>query len=151
MDESKAIRNCEAEVVLTRLPNVVDLSPNLIAWPLPYKKANGPILPPDCRRMRERLCQAVRVSWKSNGMRHSFASYHLAMHQDSPRTALALGHSNPALVFRHYRELVTQKQAHEYFGLIPPTKAFILLCVPVSAKSGGGSSCPNHPSYAAWL
>jgi integrase len=112
----------EPHTAKTASRRVIDLSPNLIAWLLPYKKANGAILPPDCRRMRERLCPAVRVSWKSNGMRHSFASYHLAMHQDSARTALALGHSNPALVFRHYREMVSQKQAYEYFGLIPPTK-----------------------------
>ena len=110
----------EPHTAKTASRRVVDLSPNLIAWLLPYRKALGPIRPTDCRRRRERLCRHLRVSWKSNGMRHSFASYHLALNQDSARTALALGHSNPALIFRHYRELVASKQAHEYFGVVPP-------------------------------
>ena len=110
----------EPHTAKTASRRVVDLSPNLIAWLLPYRKALGPIRPTDCRNRRERLCRHLRLSWKSNGMRHSFASYHLALNQDSARIALALGHSNSNLVFRHYRELVTSKEAREYFALVPP-------------------------------
>jgi hypothetical protein len=72
--------------------------------------------------MREGLCEKTGVSWKSNGMRHSFASYHLATHEDAARTSLALGHNSPALVFRHYRELVSRKDAQEFWNLLPPPR-----------------------------
>jgi hypothetical protein len=42
--------------------------------------------------------------WPNNGLRHSFASYHLAKHQNAPRLALEMGHSTPRMVFDNYRE-----------------------------------------------
>ncbi|WP_231363815.1 hypothetical protein [Verrucomicrobium sp. 3C] len=52
-------------------------------------------------------------------MRHSFASYRLAQCSDAPRVSLELGHTSPALVFRHYRELVSEAEAERHFGLTP--------------------------------
>ena len=40
----------------------------------------------------------------------------------SGKTALALGHSDPNLIFRHYRELVSAKEALAFWNLVPPTK-----------------------------
>jgi integrase len=113
----------EPRTAKTASRRVIAMSENLLAWLLHYRKADGPIRPPACWRIRKKLCQKTEVKWKSNAMRHSFGSYHLAMHGNAARTALALGHSTPSLVFRHYRELVSQKQAQEYFGLVPPTRA----------------------------
>lgn len=47
----------------------------------------------------------------ANGLRHSFASYHLAHFRDAGRTALELGHTTTAMLFAHYRELVTPEDA----------------------------------------
>lgn len=50
-------------------------------------------------------------------MRHSFASYHLAKFHDAPRTALELGQTGGLdILFRHYRSLVTEAQAEQYFA-----------------------------------
>jgi integrase len=98
---------------------VVDMSENLSQWLLPFRKTSGSIRPPNARKMREGLCEVAGVEWKPNGMRHSFASHHVAMYEDSGKTALLLGHSSPALVFRHYRALVNRKSAAEYWKLAP--------------------------------
>ena len=55
----------------------------------------------------------------SNAARHSFASYHLAMYQDSGKTAMALGHPDPRLLFDRYRALVTPKAAETYWDITP--------------------------------
>jgi integrase len=51
-----------------------------------------------------------------NGLRHSFASYHLAKFRDAPRVALDLGHVSPRTVFNHYREVATPEElaVHEW-------------------------------------
>ena len=53
--------------------------------------------------------------WPHNALRHSFASYHLAYFKDAARTALEAGHSQ-AVLFRHYRELVTQEDAEAWWS-----------------------------------
>jgi integrase len=60
--------------------------------------------------------------WPSNGLRHSFASYHLAHFGDAARLALELGHTDQELLFRHYRELVTPDQAEKYWKITPATE-----------------------------
>lgn len=62
----------------------------------------------------------VRVVWKKNGMRHSFGSYHYALHGDSIKTSNELGHQQgDNVLFEHYRALTNKKQADAYFGLVP--------------------------------
>ena len=40
--------------------------------------------------------------WPKNCLRHSFATYHLAMSQNAGKTAYQMGHTNPAMVQRVY-------------------------------------------------
>ena len=56
--------------------------------------------------------------WKSNALRHSYASYRLADLKDTARVALEMGNS-PSMLFRNYRELVTEKQAMDWFSVLP--------------------------------
>jgi hypothetical protein len=53
-----------------------------------------------------------------NAARHSFVSYHLALFGDVAKTELQAGHDR-AVLFGHYRELVTQEEAEEYFTSVP--------------------------------
>jgi integrase len=57
--------------------------------------------------------------WPSNALRHSYASYHLAKFQDSAALALQMGHSTTAMLFAHYREVVTPADAEEYWAILP--------------------------------
>jgi integrase len=124
----------------------VKIQPALAAWLSPYKTRTGLVCPPDLRYQLEldRLTiglwkptangikllkqKGVEVNpdnfkqlkaWPSNGLRHSFASYHLAHLGDAARLALELGHTNQELLFRHYRELVTPDQAEKYWSIRP--------------------------------
>jgi integrase len=54
----------------------------------------------------------------NNGLRHSFASYRLAISKDAAAVALEMGNS-PRKLFQNYRELVTAAEAKRWFGVMP--------------------------------
>ena len=61
--------------------------------------------------------QAGRVDlrpWPDNALRHSAISYRLALTRDLPRVATEAGNS-PAIVQRHYAELVKPERRQEIF------------------------------------
>ncbi len=61
-----------------------------------------------------------RSGWDANAMRHSFGSYHFALHGDSLETSRQLGHkASDQVLFDHYRALATKKQAERYFAIKP--------------------------------
>jgi hypothetical protein len=55
-------------------------------------------------------------------LRHSFISYRLALSKDIAATALESGNS-PKLIFSSYRELCTESEAAEWFGIFPASEA----------------------------
>jgi integrase len=67
--------------------------------------------------MRDATAKA-KVEWKANGLRHSFISYRLAANKDVAAVALEAGNS-PTMIFRHYRELATEEEAKDWFGILP--------------------------------
>lgn len=57
---------------------------------------------------------AARIKeWPHDAMRHSYASYHLAMHGSADKTSTELGHRSTEMLFRHYREPVTKHDAEQ--------------------------------------
>jgi integrase len=63
-------------------------------------------------------------TWENNAMRHSFGSYHFALHGNSLETSRLLGHkSSDQVLFDHYRALATKAQAEAYFAIRPPASA----------------------------
>jgi 2,4-dienoyl-CoA reductase-like NADH-dependent reductase (Old Yellow Enzyme family) len=73
--------------------------------------------------MHRALRMALRdkgVEWPSNALRHSFASYHLALHQDGGKLALQLGHGGGmSVLIRHYREIVSPEAVRAWFEVRP--------------------------------
>mgnify|MGYP006079212745 CR=1 FL=1 len=62
-----------------------------------------------------------RIAWKNNAMRHSFGSYHFALHGDSIKTSNELGHKQgDNVLFEHYRALTTKKSGEKYFEIQAP-------------------------------
>jgi hypothetical protein len=59
-------------------------------------------------------------------MRHSFGSYYLALHEDAPRTALQMGHLQTAVLFNHYRDLVSREDAEAFWSLVPGAGAKVI-------------------------
>jgi predicted urease superfamily metal-dependent hydrolase len=58
------------------------------------------------------------VVWRHNALRHSFCSYRLAEIKNAAQVALEAGNS-PQMIFKHYRELVTEAEARQWFGIMP--------------------------------
>jgi integrase len=56
--------------------------------------------------------------WPHNALRHSFASYRLALVANAPQVAEEGGHSVQVMK-QHYRELVTPDEAVKWFGIFP--------------------------------
>lgn len=97
----------------TRARRLVKIEPNLAAWlALPGRL---PVTNPE--RVRA-VVRAAGVRWPRNVTRHSFCSYHLAHFGNAARTALEAGHSE-AILFAHYRELVTAEAAAEFWAIVP--------------------------------
>lgn len=101
----------------TRRRRLVAIQPALAAWlALP-----GQLPLHDVNIRQARLTAALArqgIAWPPNVTRHSFCSYHLAAFGNAARTALEAGHSE-AMLFGHYRELVTPDQAAEFWAIRP--------------------------------
>ena len=104
---------------------LVPISENLAAWLAPYAGQTGKVWPGTSNRLqkdRAACVKAAGVAWKDNALRHSFVSYRLAEIQNAAQVALEAGNS-PAVVFRHYRELVQPSDAQAWFAVTPADKA----------------------------
>ena len=109
----------------TAARRLVMISDNLAAWLEPHRRLAGPVRPPHMtyrRRFAETLHAAEIKRWPHNGLRHTFASYHLAHYQDAAKTALQLGHTESRTLFEHYRELVRPEDAAAFWQIFPPER-----------------------------
>lgn len=112
-----------AEKAKSSQRRLVEITANLRAWLEPHACLSGPVRLTEMRH-KDRFDLArkdSKVAWPANACRHSFASYHLALHQDAAKTALQLGHTNTAVLFQHYRELATPEDAKAFFAITPQT------------------------------
>ncbi len=101
----------------------VPMSDSLREWLAPYRASKGDVCPMGLRKKLEadRERAGLREDWPSNALRHGYGSYRLPMITDVARLALEMGNS-PAMVFKHYREIVKPALAKRYWE-ISPTKA----------------------------
>ena len=119
-----------AEKAKTASRRLVPLLPSLAAWLLPLRSKSCHVVGYSRNDVlceaRQRFCkndiksgdEVIEFIWKPNVLRHSYASYRLADIKDTARVALEMGNS-PSMLFRNYRELVTEKQAEEWFTVLP--------------------------------
>lgn len=70
-------------------------------------------------RAKSDLFRLARVVNPGNVLRHSFCSYHVAIHKDAARTAVILCHRSPAMLYQHYRGKATAADAARYFATVP--------------------------------
>lgn len=95
-------------------------------WVRRYPEAfsEGPILCPSWKtwgRIRDGLIDDGHFKkWPHNGLRHSFATYHLSAYSDPGRTSLILRHQNSRKLYANYlAERVAAKKGLEYLSLRP--------------------------------
>lgn len=120
----------------TAQKRLVPISENLKQWLSLCRRESGPV----CEIARTpaaltRLAQRAGVKWKHNALRHSYASYRMADIKNAAQVSLELGNS-PKMVFRHYRELVTEDEAKEWFGIGPKAPANVRAMLSNEEKAG---------------
>ena len=119
----------KAKKAKTAQRRLVPIQPNLAAWLAPYHERTGKICPwVRIGRTASTLAKNLGLRWPDNVLRHSYASYRLAQCQDAAKVALEMGNT-PAMIFRHYRELVTPQEAATWFSIEPSQAANV---VPIS-------------------
>jgi integrase len=110
----------------------VTMQPNLREWLLPLRKHRGGVTPDNFAKQLEAARAAAGIEdWPDNGLRHSFASYHLAHFKDAKALALEMGHTNEDMIFTNYRQLVKPKEAERYWNIRPAATAKI---IPIAAR-----------------
>jgi integrase len=102
-----------ANVSKTRQERQVHISDNLAAW---LEAFTGPVIPPDFERLNKKLRKHFGLS--HDEARHSFISYHVALHRSIGDAALQAGNSE-AIVKRHYLNTHTREEGGEFFRIIP--------------------------------
>jgi integrase len=111
-----------AKVAKTAARRLVPIPGNLKAWLAPWRHETGRIvtLTSVAGALNTTGTKAgISGGWRQNALRHSFISYRVAETSDVPRTALEAGNS-PKMIFRHYREVVDENAAREWFSIEPP-------------------------------
>ena len=123
MTGSQRFIEVTARKAKTRQRRIVSISDNLAAWLTSVARIAGPVVPGGYRERHERLQALAKLTpWPRNVLRHSFGSYHLAFHKNEALTAAEMGNS-PAVIFQHYRALVTPEAADKFWRLIPETES----------------------------
>jgi integrase len=113
-----------AGIAKKRSRRVVEISDTLAAFLAVCSKSRGPVVDvPHFQKALKALATSAGVKWTHNGLRHSFASYHLAAYGDTTRTAYQMGHTNPRIVADFYKALVTKADAERFFALRPAADA----------------------------
>ena len=113
-----------AKQAKTASRRLIPILPNLAAWlhAAPHN-GNERLWPRSSNRYFEGQKQAASkagICWKANALRHSFISYRVAQTRDIAAVALEAGNS-AQMIFAHYRELCTESEAAEWFGIVPAT------------------------------
>ena len=54
-----------------------------------------------------------------NALRHSFVTYHVALHRNPGKTSLIISHRDQNCLYQHYLGIANQQDAKEYFKIFP--------------------------------
>jgi integrase len=112
------------EITKTRQRRFVPLDPLLAEWLLPHRRPTGRITGPNFTKNWRELRKAAGLatlsderSWQDI-LRHTHATYWLAVHSDRPRLAENLGNSTE-VVRNFYRRAVPRASADKFWQLRP--------------------------------
>ena len=124
IDFDERIIRIPSAVAKTRRARIMENLPgNLWQWLEAYRQDSGPIAPGRSTQALKWIKRSYHGVIHTDGARHSFATYHVAMHNDVALTSLLLGHEGrPTMIHRHYRGLATKAQAKAYFAISPSSE-----------------------------
>jgi integrase len=120
VDLGRGFVEVKAEKSKTAKRRIVRIQPNLAQWLAPYGSMTGAVVPENARKKLDTVRKAAGLKrWSRNGLRHSYASYRLAVTNDAPRVAAELGHTGPQMLYSTYREVVLPEEATRYWKIDP--------------------------------
>ena len=137
IDLEKKIVKITASKAKTRSRRIVPLCDAAIAWLTPYSARTGDVayyaetnkyaaaVMADVWAAREAQGYFTEPEWRKNALRHSFISYRLAETQNAHQVAIEAGNSEN-IIFKNYRELVTEEEANAWFSIFPTNKQNII-------------------------
>jgi len=105
------------ETAKKRRLRYVEMSDNLVAWLAPYRHDTGKLT--YLRKRFDLVRKKAGIKWANDVLRHSYGSYHLAMHENANKTSLQMGHKGTDELFNHYRALVSKDEAKLFWEIRP--------------------------------
>ena len=121
----------DPETSKVRSARTVDISPNLTKWLAPYQKKSGLVSGGQFvfRRLRELvMVEAGVTTWPVDVARHTFATAFYVQHGDAAKVMQQLGHFGSLATFtRHYKSLMSTKEAQAFWKIEPPQGKVIQL------------------------
>jgi integrase len=115
--------NLEAKTVAVigkRRRRMVPLEPRAVELLSKHSDREGPVCPPyhaTTTWMREKAAPLLGwKTWPPDALRHTAASYLLALHQDCGKVSTRLGNS-PDILMRHYLNLVSQEDCRAFWKI----------------------------------
>lgn len=102
-----------AKVSKTKHDRQVTISENLAAWLVAFP---GNVIPTNYEALNKKIRKHFHLT--HDEQRHSFISYHVALHRSIGDAALQAGNSE-SIVKRHYLNTHSQDEGREFFGIIP--------------------------------
>jgi integrase len=125
ISETEPVVTIGIKIAKKRRIRHVEIPKNAVLWLSLVAKDSGPVARNDHanhyqKRFKKLLGFAKFKKWEGNAMRHSFGSYHYALHGNPLETSRLLGHKvSDQVLFDHYRALATKAQAEAYFAIRP--------------------------------
>ena len=125
------------EQAKTRARRIVPLCDAAVAWLKMHQKTDGKVvnysytgkhsegIRRDVMAARDINGDDTDFAWKRNGLRHSYISYQLALTKKVHEIAMDAGNSE-TIIFKNYRELVTEEEARAWFSILPSDEANII-------------------------
>jgi len=117
IDRKGKIIRIPADIAKTGRARILEGLPANI-WSF-FPGGTGPVSPISSTQLaRHARRLSGREKWTPDALRHSFATYHVALFGDPGRTSLLMGHEgSTTMLYRHYRGLTTQSEGKMFFQI----------------------------------
>jgi integrase len=120
----------------TRQRRLVEIVPALAAWIEPFRDFTGNVWNGTLDSFHDLfggLRDKLEIPARRNGLRHSFCSFHFALHANENLTAQQAGNS-PAMIHGHYKGLATKTEAGKWFKVRPAKAAKNVIQLPMEKR-----------------
>jgi integrase len=117
IDLARGMIRVDAAASKVRRRRLIQAQPIAVHWLSKAPKQQGAVAPLSHVRPRRRIERALGWErWPHDLLRHTAASYLLALHRDAGKVAMMLGNS-PGILLNHYHELVSPEDCARFWAL----------------------------------